>query len=301
MDKRKTLIVLAGPTAVGKTHAAIELAKKMNCEVLNADSRQFYREMRIGTARPDADQLQGVPHHLLGHISIQQTYSAGDFAREAQQTLSTIFQHSDRAIVVGGSGLYLQALLQGLDSMPPVSDLYREQLNELYRQQGMAPLLAMLQVHDPTYLHLVDQQNPQRVIRALEVCLASGQPYSSFRQSHKTMLPYHVLYIALDMPREALYERIHSRVDQMLMDGLEEEARKLYPSRDLNALKTVGYREFFDYFEDTLSYEECVTKIKQHTRNYAKKQWTWLRKRTEYTWFEANASELLYDWIQSHA
>ncbi len=274
----RQLIVIGGPTASGKTRVAAQVARELGTEVISADSRQFYHAMRIGTARPTEAELLGVKHNFLGHLDLQETWSAGTFAREAESVLQELLARSGTAVMVGGSGLYIDAVLYGLDPLPPSDATVRARLQEQLRIDGLPALLEQLRGLDPDHWNVVDRNNPHRVLRALEVCLVSGKPYSALRSTPEQRTDPRIHRIAMDMPRSALYARIDSRVDHMIADGLVEEARALLPFRALNALNTVGYKEFFDHFDDRLSLTEAIALIKQHTRNYAKRQLTWLRR-----------------------
>lgn len=278
MDAQGLLVVIGGPTASGKTHVAATVAKHFGTEVISGDSRQFYRAMRIGTARPTDVELLGVKHHFLGHLELEQTWSAGEFARQAEPVLQELLKVHGIAVLVGGSGLYIDALTNGLDPMPLADHAVREQLQHRFQQHGLQDLLKELDRLDPAISGIIDRQNPHRVIRALEVCMASGRPYSAQRIGPRQREDLRIVRIALDLPREELYARIDARVDRMIADGLEEEARSFLPYRDLNALRTVGYREFFEHFDGKTSLAEAVDLIKQHTRNYAKRQLTWIRR-----------------------
>ncbi len=273
-----TLIVIGGPTASGKTHVAATLARHLGTEVISADSRQFYRAMRIGTARPGEEELLGVPHHFLGHLELSDAWSAGTFARAAEPVLQQILAHHGLAVLVGGSGLYIDALLKGLDPLPTGEAALREQLQERLQREGLAPLLAELNTLDPVTHDRMDRHNPHRVIRALEVCLATGRPYSAQRTTPQDRTDLRIVRIAMDLPRTELYARIDSRVDRMMAEGLEQEARTLLPHRHHNALRTVGYTELFRHFDGELTLDQAAALIKQHTRNYAKRQMTWLRR-----------------------
>lgn len=278
MDRNGLLVVIGGPTASGKTHVAATLAKHFGTEVISGDSRQFYRAMRIGTARPTEEELLGVKHHFLGHLELEQTWSAGEFARQAEPVLQELLKAHGIAVLVGGSGLYLDALTNGLDPMPLVDHAVRERLQHRFQQHGLQDLLKELDRLDPAIAQVIDRNNPHRVIRALEVCIASSRPYSAQRIGPRQREDLRILRIALDLPREELYARIDARVDRMIADGLEQEARALLPYRERNALRTVGYREFFEHFDGKIGRAEAIDLIKQHTRNYAKRQLTWLRR-----------------------
>ena len=271
-------MVIGGPTASGKTRLAIQLARKYTTEILSADSRQFFREMRIGTARPSEAELAAAPHHFIGHRSITEDYSVGAFAREARARLDDLFQRHNVVIFTGGSGLYLQAVCQGLDQFPEVSPAVRRQVELDYATRGIEALQQELARTDPDYYQKVDRHNPHRLIRALSVIRQSGRPFSFFRKENQPPPPFIPLYLALQHPRAELYDRINRRVEAMVDEGLEEEARRLYPQRHLTALQTVGYQEWFEYFDGTISREKAIARIQQHTRNYAKRQLTWMRR-----------------------
>jgi tRNA dimethylallyltransferase len=273
-----TLVIIGGPTASGKTRAAAALARNLGTEVISADSRQFYRAMRIGTARPTEAELLGVRHHFLGHLELEETWSAGHFAREAEPVLQELLKAHGLAVLVGGSGLYIDALIKGLDPLPAGDARTRERLQERYRETGLVPLLEELHQHDPETWRTIDRANPHRVIRALEICLITGRPYSEQRSQPRDRTDLHLVRIAMDVPREKLYRIIDARVDRMVDEGMEAEARALHPDKALNALQTVGYREWFAHFEGTMDRADTLAAIKQHTRNYAKRQGTWLRR-----------------------
>lgn len=278
------LIVIGGPTASGKTGVAAAVAKQLGTEVISADSRQFYHAMRIGTARPSEDELLGVKHHFLGHLELQETWSAGEFARQAEPVLKDILARHGKAVMVGGSGLYIDALCNGLDPIAPADHAERSRLQEQFRDHGLQPLLDRLHGLDPESWRTIDRDNPHRVIRALEVCMASGRPYSAQRTGPRQREDMRIIRIALDLPRAELYARIDARVDRMLADGFVEEARSLLPYRALNALNTVGYKELFAHFDGAMGLTEAIALIKQHTRNYAKRQLTWLRRDPTWRW-----------------
>lgn len=290
----KYLIVIGGATATGKTALSIKLAQHFGTEILSADSRQFYRQMSIGTAKPDPETLALVKHHFIDSLDIEEAYSVGRFEREALACLDSIYLKHDVAIMVGGSGLFLRAVCEGLDVFPEVSPETRQAIANGEQQGGLSWLQEQVQTFDPEYFKQVDQQNPARLRRALEVCMESGQPYSSFRQTGaRTQRPFTPIYILLEAPRAQLYARIDARVLEMLAAGLEAEARALLPYRELPALKTVGYEEFFEYFDGKISYETAVEKIQQHSRNYAKRQATWFRKHGEWKIFDPNDESVL--------
>jgi tRNA dimethylallyltransferase len=278
------LIVVGGATASGKTNAAALIAKHFATEVISADSRQFYHAMRIGTARPADHELHGVKHHFLGHLDLAENWSAGNFARVAEPVLQRILASKSCAVLVGGSGLYIDALLKGFDPLPATDIRLREKLIGRVREHGLAPVLEELQRLDPITWEKIDPKNPHRVIRALEICMITGKPGSSQRTEPTDRQDVRIVRLAMDLPRQELYDRIDQRVDRMMREGLLEEARRLHPFADLNALRTVGYRELFDHFNGRLSLFEAVDLIKQHTRNYAKRQITWLRRDQTWKW-----------------
>lgn len=282
----KILIVVVGPTAIGKTSLAILLARHFQTEIISADSRQFFKEMGIGTAVPSGEELRQAPHHLIQHKSIFEPYSVGDFEREALALLEQLFDKHDILVLVGGSGLYVDALVHGLDEFPKTDPGLRQALGQKLQQEGLESLQRELLQRDPEYYHKVDLGNPHRLIRALEVCIGSNRPYSSFLGQSKPKRPFKALYIGLEAPRETLYERIDARVDLMMDNGLLGEARELYLHRSLNALQTVGYKELFEYLDGNYSLETAVSEIKKNSRRFAKRQLTWLRKNKNILWVE---------------
>jgi len=278
MSKKNFLIVVGGSTASGKTEMAIHLARHYGTVILSADSRQFYREMNIGTAKPTAAERATVPHYFIDSLSIEDTYSAGAFERDALALLQKLFQTHRIVVLVGGSGLFIKALCEGLDVFPPVPAAIKQALEDRYQREGIAFLQAELKRVDPEYAQKVDLNNPHRLLRALAIYRASGRPFSSFRRRHAPPREFRPVYLQMHLPRPELYRRINQRVDDMLKAGLEEEARRLYPFRNRPALDTVGYREFFEYFDGQHSLEETVRLIKRNTRRYAKRQLTWMRR-----------------------
>lgn len=274
----KKLIVIGGATATGKTALAIKLAQHFGTEIISADSRQFYRGMSIGTAKPSAEELAAAKHHFIDSLDVTQSYSVGEFEQDCLHLLDTLFQTHDYVILVGGSGLFIRAVCEGLDTFPEIPEKVLQQVETGEKNGGLSWLQQQVQALDPEYFKQVDRNNPARLRRALEVCLAAGQPYSSFRSGQKQTRPFQPVYLLLDVPRPTLYARIDARVDAMVAAGLEAEARNLLPFRHLSALRTVGYEELFDYFDGLLTFHEAVDKIKQHSRNYAKRQATWFRK-----------------------
>ncbi|QED36396.1 tRNA (adenosine(37)-N6)-dimethylallyltransferase MiaA [Antarcticibacterium arcticum] len=289
------LISIVGPTGIGKTSLSIQLARAFNSEILSADSRQFFREMHIGTAAPSAEELSAARHHFIQHRSIQENYSVGDFERDALEKIEELFQTYRLLIMVGGSGLYVKSVLEGLDSFPEVDSAIRAALNDKVQQTGLIPLQEQLKNLDPETFEKIDINNPHRVIRALEICLGTGKPYSTFLQQGKSSRNFKALKIGLSAPREVIYDRINQRVDQMLKEGLLQEALGLFAQKDLNALNTVGYKELFEHFEGKTTLEEAVEEIKKNTRRFAKRQLTWFRKEEDIHWFDYTtpASEII--------
>jgi len=285
----KTLITLSGPTASGKTSIAIRIAKALGTEIFSCDSRQFYEEMTIGTAVPTAAEQKEIPHHFIQHKSIHTPYSVGQFETDAIEALSDYYKQNDVAILVGGSGLYMHAVVHGIDQFPAVSEEIRSSLGERLQKNGLEDLQKELQTLDPEHFEKMDIKNPSRVLRALGVCLAAGKPYSSFLNQKKPPRPFEVYTLSVDIPRAILYDRINDRVDQMINAGLLLEAERLYPHRELNALQTVGYKEIFDFFDGNIDLDQAISQIKQNTRNYAKRQMTWIRRK------ETDAQNISYD------
>jgi tRNA dimethylallyltransferase len=277
----KHLLIIAGPTAVGKTEYAIKKALELQTIIVSADSRQFYRETNIGTAKPTADELNTVPHYFINSLSIFDNYNVGDFERDALALLNKEFLNRDHIVMAGGSGLYIKAICEGLDTFPPIDESIRPRLQEQYEQEGIAHLQNLLQDLDPHCYAKIDQQNPHRLLRALEVCIGTGKPYSSFLNKRQRNAAFNIKKTVLYADRELLYQRINKRVDAMIQAGLEAEARQLYPHRQLNALQTVGYQELFDHFDGKYSFAEAVELIKRNTRRYAKRQLTWFRHQSE--------------------
>lgn len=283
--KNKHLIVIAGPTGIGKTALAIEVAQHFNTEIISADSRQFYKELNIGVARPSNEELEAVQHHFISSHSIHEPLSAGRFAHEAQIKINQLFEEKEYVVVVGGSGLFIDALIKGLDDLPSDHELKRE-LEEKFREEGIEYLQTQLLQLDTDYFKTVDTHNPHRLIRAIEVCKLTGKTYSELRKGIVEEPSYSVQLFVLDTKREFLYERINIRVDKMMERGLEEEAKQLYSLKHLTALNTVGYKELFDYFDGVSSKEYAIEKIKQHSRNYAKRQITWWKRDQSAIWID---------------
>lgn len=293
---KHTLIVIAGPTAVGKTAVAIHLAKHFNTEIISADSRQFFKEMSIGTAKPNASELSEVKHHFIDSHSISQDYNVGKYETEAITLLEDLFSKNNVLVLIGGSGLYINAVCEGFDPLPEANEEIREKIDALLEKEGLEGLQKLLKELDPVYYDQVDLQNPQRMGRALEVCLSSGKPYSSLRSGKTKKRNFNILKIGLEMPRELLYERIDKRVDEMMKMGLLEEVKQLLPYKTKNALQTVGYKELFDHLEGNSDLGTAISLIKQHTRNFAKRQLTWFKRDKEIKWFNVGQEKeiLLY-------
>ncbi|WP_085412803.1 tRNA (adenosine(37)-N6)-dimethylallyltransferase MiaA [Fibrivirga algicola] len=281
----KTVIVVAGPTAVGKTDLCVQLAKRLNTVVVSADSRQLYRELTIGTAKPTVSELQNVPHYFIDSHSIEEPISAGQYEREALLLFDRLFTTLDTVILTGGTGLYINAVLNGLDDMPEGDPLLRSQLQQQFEAEGITPLQSRLLQLDPAYAALADLNNTQRVMRALEVCLTTGKPYSWFRQRNAIERPFSTQLIALQRPREELYARIDRRMDLMLANGLIDEVRGLLPFRHTPALQTVGYKEVFPYLDGDYDHNTMVDLLKRNSRRYAKRQITWFRHQNHFQWF----------------
>src|SRR5690606_10314828 len=297
-NKSRKLIVVVGPTAVGKTALAISLAKHFRTEIISADSRQFYREMSIGTAKPTAEELAQAPHHFIDSHSIAEEYSAGDFERDALDLLDKLFEQHEYVVMVGGSGLFVRSVCEGLDDLPKAPVEVRNRLNTIFEMEGIEPLQQRLKTIDPAYYQSADVDNPQRVIRALEVYEATGKPFSSFLVKATAKRSFEIITIGLNMERERLYERINLRVDKMMEEGLLEEVKSLVAYRDKPALLTVGYAELFAYLDGVLSLEDAVDKSKQNSRRYAKRQITWVKKYGGTVWFEPGNLEDILAFIE---
>ncbi len=298
MSVNKYLIVLAGPTAVGKTAVAIKIAQHFETEILSADSRQFYREMSIGTAKPTPGEFATIPHHFISSLSIHDHFTVGDFEKESQLLLKKLFKKHNIVIMAGGSGLFIRAVCEGLDVFPEVPVEIRNQVNELFKKEGIEGLQKELKKADPVYFKKVDQNNPMRLIRAIEVCRVSGQPFSQFLQGKRAERFYKIIYVNLEMDRKILYDRINRRVDQMIDMGLKKEARGLFPFKHLTPLQTVGYQELFDYFENKITLEEAIELIKRNSRRYAKRQMTWLRKDDHWKAFHPSQTQEIIEYLE---
>lgn len=283
----KKLIIILGPTAVGKTEYSLNLAERLQTEILSCDSRQMFREMKIGTAAPSEDELKRVPHHFIGNLSIHDYYSCGKYEIEALQKCEELFKKHDTLVMTGGSMLYIDAVCNGIDEMPDIDEELRNSLWERYEKEGIESLRQELKILDPEYAQKVDPKNGKRIIHALEICLQAGKPYSEIRKNQKKKRPFDIQKIGIYREREELNHRINLRVDKMFEQGLYEEALGLYPFKHLNSLNTVGYKELFAHFDGQCSLEEAKEKIKTDTRRYAKKQMTWFKKDEDIKWIEA--------------
>jgi tRNA dimethylallyltransferase len=300
-SNQKLLIAIGGPTAIGKTALSLKLASQFKCPIISTDSRQFYKEISIGTAKPNASILRSIKHYFIDSLSIHESYSVGDFEKDALEILEDIFKTNSYAIACGGNGLYFRAITKGLDSFPTVPESLRNQVAEELQEYGIENLQQELKDFDPTYFSEVDQHNPHRLIRAIAVIRYTGKPFSSFRTGHNRERSFKVVRIALSMDRASLYARINQRVDQMVEDGLFEEAQKYYALRHLNSLNTVGYQEIFDYIDELYTKDEAIEKVKQHTRNYAKRQMTWFRNQPGWLHFHPDDISSIVDFIHRSA
>lgn len=296
---KNILIVLLGPTGVGKTDVSIDIACHLSCEIISADSRQFFREMKIGTAVPSDNQLEKIKHHFIRFISVKEYYSSSLFERDVLKILPEMFRKKNMAIMTGGSGMYIDAVCEGIDDIPDTDHAVREKYTIIYKEQGIEGLRFALRMLDPEHYEKVDLKNPKRIIRALEVCETTGRPYSSFLKKEKRQRDFEIVKIGLERPREELFTRINLRVDKMIEEGLENEARELFELRHLNALNSVGYREFFDYFEGKISKDKAIELIKRNTRRFAKRQMTWWARDKEITWFDPNKISGIENFVEN--
>ncbi len=295
----KTVILIAGPTAVGKTAVAIQLAKHFHTEIISADSRQCFKEISIGVAKPSAEELKEVKHYFINSHSIHETVTAASYEKYALNAVAEIFQQHDHAVMVGGTGLYIKAFCEGMDEIPAVDETLRNELKQNYQQQGIEWLQQQLQQYDPLFVEKGEMQNPQRMLRALEVVRSTGESILSFRKGEKQQRDFNIIKTGLDLPREELYNRINHRVDVMMDEGLLNEAKEVYPLRQLNALQTVGYRELFDHFDGNCSLEKAVDKIKQNSRHYAKRQLTWFKRDEAIKWFHPSQVLEIIEYIST--
>ena len=291
------LLVIVGPTAVGKTKLAVELAQFYGTEIISADSRQLYKELEIGTAKPSDDELTAIPHHFINSHSIFEDVSAGQFEKMALAKIQELFHYKQMVVLVGGSGLYINAVTTGFAEIPQIDDAIRTRLNHRLEEEGLQALVNYLEKVDPAYAVLVDQKNPQRVVRALEVFEGTGISYSKWRKPAGVNREFEVVKIGLEQERPLLYDRIDKRMDAMIEAGLFEEAEKLYEYRHLNALQTVGYREIFGYLQGLYDREECIRLLKRNSRRYAKRQLTWFKRDASIRWFEPNITQTIINYV----
>ncbi len=291
LPAQKHVVIVAGPTAVGKTALAIALAEKFHTSIISADSRQCYGELDIGVARPSVEELDRVKHYFIASHSIHDELSAGSFEQYALQAAEEIFHQHYTAVMVGGTGLYIKTFCEGMDTMPTIDPAVRNLVTSSYKEKGLLWLQTEVQVKDPVFWQTAEQQNPQRLMRALEVVYGTGQSITAYRNKHKIQRPFRITKIGLELPRELLYDRINKRVDMMMEAGLLDEARAVYPFRNLNALQTVGYKELFDHFDGHCTLPEAVKQIKQNTRHYAKRQMTWFKKDAAIKWVDARETD----------
>ncbi len=294
----RRLIVIVGPTGSGKSSLSMELAAHFACPIISTDSRQFYRGIPIGTAQPSQSDLRAAEHHFIACRELAQEYNAGLYEVDALACLEGLFERHETVIAVGGSGLYINALCDGLDDLPYVPEEVRREVREEYSKSGLEPLLRELELSDSTYYNVVDRSNSARVMRAIEICRASGERYSDLRRGERAKRDFEIVKIGIDLPREELYDRINRRVDIMVEDGLESEARSVYAQRDLNSLQTVGYRELFSYFDEDITLEGAIELIKRNSRRYAKRQMTWFRRDLSIRWFHELSAEEVVKYIE---
>lgn len=295
----KTLIVLLGPTGVGKTELSLQLAERLQAEIISADSRQLFKDLPIGTAAPTSQDLTRVKHHFISKLELTDYYSASQFEEDVMKLLDELFKTQDKVILTGGSMMYIDAITKGIDEIPTIDEKLRQEIKELWEKEGIEPIRSQLKLLDPVFYNQVDLKNHKRVIHALEICLMTGKPYSSLRTNQVKERPFRILKIGLKRDREELYERINRRVDLMMENGLLEEARKVYPFRALNSLNTVGYKELFQYFDGNWALDFAVEKIKQNSRIYSRKQMTWFKKDSEIQWFHPDETEAIFGYIES--
>ena len=295
----KYLIVIAGPTASGKTATAIKVAKALGTVIISADSRQFYKEIPIGTAAPTMEEQAEIQHYMIHNLNVEDKYDVADYENDVLSLLNKLFLNRDTVVLTGGSGLFIDAVCNGIDAIPDISEENRKSVNELYEKGGLIALQKEVQRLDPEYYNIVDKQNPRRLQRAIEVCYQTGLPYFSFRKNTVKYRDFKIIKIALLWDREVLISRINKRVEIMIKEGLIEEAKAMYPKRHLNSLNTVGYKELFAYFDGNISLNDAIEQIKINTRQYAKRQMTWLRKNNDYKWFSINQEDEMLEYIKS--
>ena len=299
MMKDKYLVVIAGPTASGKTATAIKVAKALGTEIISADSRQFYKELPIGTAAPTPEEQSEVQHHMIHNLNVEDKYDVADYEQDVLNLLKRLFVNHDTVVLTGGSGLFIDAVCKGLDSIPDISDDVRNKVDELYKKGGLIALQNEVERLDPEYYNIVDKYNPRRLQRAVEVCYQTGLTYTSFRKNTVKQRDFKIIKVALLWERNELISRINLRVENMVKEGLLEEAKSMYPKRHLNSLNTVGYKELFEYFDGKVSLNEAIENIKINTRQYAKRQMTWLRKNNDYKWFTVDEQEDMLKYINA--
>lgn len=299
MMKDKYLVVIAGPTASGKTATAIKVAKALGTEIISADSRQFYKELPIGTAAPTPEEQAEVQHHMIHNLNVEDKYDVADYEQDVLNLLKQLFVNHDAVVLTGGSGLFIDAVCKGLDSIPDISEEVRNKVDELYKKGGLIALQNEVERLDPEYYSIVDKYNPRRLQRAVEVCYQTGLTYSSFRKNTVKQRDFKIIKVALLWERSELINRINKRVEIMVNEGLVEEAKAMYPKRCLNSLNTVGYKEIFEYFDGKVSLNEAIENIKINTRQYAKRQMTWLRKNNDYKWFTIDELDEMLNYINS--
>lgn len=295
----KYLIIIAGPTASGKTATAIKVAKALDTEIISADSRQFYKELPIGTAAPTKEEQSEVQHYMIHNLKVEDKYDVADYENDVLSLLKKLFINHDSVVLTGGSGLFIDAVCKGLDSIPDISEDTRNKVTKLYEDGGLAALQNETQRLDPEYYNIVDKNNPRRLQRAVEVCYQTGLPYSSFRNNTAKVRDFKIIKVALLWERNELISRINQRVENMISEGLLEEAKAMYPKRHLNSLNTVGYKELFEYFDGKVSLNEAIEQIKIDTRQYAKRQMTWLRKNNDYQWFTIDEIPEMINYIKT--
>lgn len=293
----KTLVVLIGPTGVGKTALSLRLAEELNACIISADSRQLYADLKIGTAAPTAEQMKRVTHHLVGTLKLTDYYSAAQYEAEVIALLENLFLEHDNVLLTGGSMMYIDAVCKGIDDIPTVDAETRQFVMQKYEKEGLDQLVAELKILDPDYYNIVDLKNPKRVMHALEICYMTGRTYTSFRTQQKKARPFRIIKIGLTRPREELYERINQRVLQMIEDGLETEARNVFPYRHLNSLNTVGYKEMFRYFDGEWTLPFAIEKIQQNSRIYSRKQMTWFKRDKDIRWFHPDEEEKIMQYL----
>ncbi|MCQ2218421.1 MAG: tRNA (adenosine(37)-N6)-dimethylallyltransferase MiaA [Paludibacteraceae bacterium] len=295
---QKTLFILLGPTGVGKTDLSIQIAKNLNTEIVSCDSRQFFKEMPIGTAAPTKEQLEMVKHHFIGNLSIFDYYSCGKFEMDALNKFDELFNNHNEIVMTGGSMLYIDAVCKGIDDLPDVDQELRDSLNARYAHEGIEGIRAELKILDPEYYQKIDPKNYKRIIHAVEICLTAGKPYSEIRKENNKERNFDIVKIGLRRDRDELYDRINKRVEIMIQDGLEEEARALYPHKELNALNTVGYKEMFTYFDGEWTLDRAIEMIQQNSRHYAKKQMSWFNRDQEISWFHPSQEKEIMNFIK---